>query len=146
MIRVCAWVWDHLLEYGQPPRGHIPKENWLFFCSSHQLPIAPHICMESHKSFLQPCWDFIWVDLVHILCVQSQLLWAHVCTDPVILSKYSFSADVPSLWLLQSLYDLLSRDDPWALGKGVVKQMSQLERRTPQSLILCKLISCGFLY
>lgn len=30
-----------------------------------------------------PCWYFVWVELVHVLCMWSQSLWVHLCIWPI---------------------------------------------------------------
>lgn len=45
--------------------------------SSHHLPVAPQVGMGHQKTLLCSNWSVGWLDLVQVLCIQSQSLCDH---------------------------------------------------------------------
>lgn len=71
-------------------KGHIPKENWLFLS---QPPSVANSCTARGGTFWSPtypAWDFICLEIVQVLCIQSQSLWVHMCNCTVISGEHCF--------------------------------------------------------
>lgn len=86
-----------------------------------------------------------WLDLVQVLCIQSQPLWVHVCNCAIMYRKYGFETDISSLWLSTNFWPHLLQW-PLSLRENNMINMLYLEPSTSQSLVLRVLTGCCSLY
>ena len=81
-----------------------------------------------------PHWDLVWADLVHSLCMKSQLPTVHECNIPAMLVKHGLETVITTF-----------NYDPRALRTGCVTLISHLKLTTLQCPILCKLFSWEYI-
>lgn len=85
---------------------------------------------------------FFWLNLVPVLCTQSQLLWIPVYNSTVISGKHWFVTDSCFLRSIHALF----HDDPWALELVVCDVDISLELSNLKSFIVCISYTYGSLY
>lgn len=124
-----------LLEHGQPIRGDITEENWLFFPHrSYQFSIAPQLQVGFHELLLHWYWDFVLPELV--LSIQSQHCMSMLS---YLTNTLSMPLQYQSFWRLSMMISM-------PFSRRFVGQMFYLDLNPSQSLILCRLTSCRSLY
>lgn len=101
----------------RPTRGYPLKKLDSPSPGSYPFPLAPQLRVGLHASFPSPCWDFIWLELVQVLCVLSQLLWVHMCNClPWYIRKTLFHCGHP-LSLALTVFLLTLAQLPLSLGR-----------------------------
>lgn len=73
----CAW----------PMRCHSIKDKWLSLTQWLSNAIRDITSGGSYAYLHCLCWDSVCLELVQVLCLLSQWLWAHVYNCPIVLGK-----------------------------------------------------------
>lgn len=108
--------------------------------SCRQLPIAPQMWSFGPTSFLHAG---IWSGF-HLLgfCVPSWPLRVHMCSRPAVSRGHWFLVDIYCLWLLHSLYPLLSNDPRVFGGEGTPGTLHLGLRKQSSALLFSALSIC----
>lgn len=105
-----AWMWGLPLQPGQLTRRSILRDTASSSPSNYQLLIAPRLGVGLHASLLPPCWDFVWLELSLVLCMQSHpckaMCASALCIPPCftavvchpVLLYFCHSAGIPEPW------------------------------------------------
>lgn len=88
--------------------------------SIHQLLIAPWLEVEAHGASSIHVGISIpwmtewtkWLEIAQVLCRESQLLWVHEYSSPVMIRRYHFPHIFPEFWLLGSVYPSTTFPEP----------------------------------
>lgn len=92
---MLSWMCDLPLEPGQPAYQKVHSYRMIL-----PLPIVIWIDV-GLNSF--SCWVFVWLELLLVLCMLSQLLWVHTRSYPAVSEKHCFRAPILHLLLLAGL-------------------------------------------
>lgn len=115
------------------------------FHSSHQLPVAPQLQVEFHEFLLSPCWNFVWLNLVMLLWMQSKTYVSSSVQTCCCVQQISFVIEICSLASYSQFFCFLSRW-PLSLGERNTIWMLYLVLSTPWSLTFCLLTNSRSLY
>lgn len=124
--------------------GLIPEKVGFSYRSSHQLPVALYVGIESHKSSLFLISAPIGAAIVHVLCRQPCSCGIMGEASLPFLGD-TISHQTPWSSGLCSLSTPLFCRVPRAFGAGIVWSMYSPGLDTSRSVVLCAVTRCGFL-
>lgn len=82
VAHTLSWMHGLLLDPSQPAHQKLSSYRKMILL----LPIVIWLGVGLHAHAF-PCWTFVWLELMLVLCMLSQLLWIHMCSSPAVSEK-----------------------------------------------------------
>lgn len=117
VLPIHSLLWGHLLECGQPTKGHTLKGNGLFL--SQKLSTVNSCSVGRGGSWAPPqsVLDVDWLDLEWFFCREPGQLLAREQSASITSRRHCFVWILPNIQLLESFRPIF-HNGPWALGEA----------------------------